>query len=48
MVKKEYVLTPEEALYKLYRREGKNDLLTRVKSMDLMRIATTILDRIEN
>ena len=46
-VKKEYVQTPEEALYKLYhRRKDKTDLLTRVKTIDLMRIAIEIKDKI--
>jgi len=43
--KKERVYKPEDALYKLYGRQNRNDLLTRVKTIDLMSIATVVLNK---
>lgn len=43
--KKEYVSYAKDALYKLYKRKGRNDILTMVKTIDLMRISIKILDK---
>lgn len=44
--KKEKVDKPEDALYKLYGRKNRNDLLTMVKTIDLMSISTVIINKI--
>jgi len=44
-VKKEWVKTPEEALYKLYRREGRKDAITLVTSYDLCYISTKLISK---
>lgn len=36
---------PEDALYKLYRRKGRNDILTKIKTIDLMFISEKILEK---
>jgi len=44
-IKKEWVKSPEEALYKLYRREGRKDAITLVTSYDLCCIATKMMKK---
>ena len=39
---KEYVTSPDKALYCLYQRSGRKDIMTLVKTIDLMAIATSI------
>ncbi len=45
-IKKEWVKTPGDALYKLYRREGRQDIITLVTSFDLCYISTRIIKKI--
>jgi len=42
---KEWVKTPDEALYKLYRREGRKDIITLVTSYDLCYISTIMIKK---
>lgn len=44
-VKKEVVNSAKECLYKLYRREGRKDLITMVKTIDLMNISCEIIKK---
>jgi len=44
-VVKNYVDTPYEALYGLYQRKGRKDVLTLVKTIDLMAISSRILKK---
>lgn len=44
-VKKEYVKTPREALYKLYRRKDRKDLISLVKTIDLIYICDKIIKK---
>ncbi len=44
-VVKEYVDNTSEALYKLYQRKGRKDIITLVKTIDLMKIAYCVLDK---
>jgi hypothetical protein len=43
--KKIYVLNPDEALYCLYKRNGRNDIITLITTIDLMAIATEIKNK---
>lgn len=45
-IQKKWVTNPREALYKLYRRAGRRDIITLVKTMDLMKISTIIYDKV--
>lgn len=47
-VTKEYVTNPDEALYCFYRREGRLDTLTLVKTIDLILIADKIINKCES
>ena len=40
-----YVGSPENALYKLYRRKNRSDILTMVKTLDLFFISTQVLEK---
>lgn len=44
-VKKERVLIPEQALYKLYGRKDRKDLITLVKTIDLIYIADKLIKK---
>lgn len=44
-VKKEYVKTAKESLYKLYNREGRKDCISMVKTIDLMNISEEIIKK---
>lgn len=44
-VEKIYVGSPENALYKLYRRKNRSDILTMVKTLDLFFISTQVLEK---
>lgn len=46
-VVKQYVDNPDQSLYCLYKRNGRKDVITMVKTFDLMRLATQIIDKIE-
>lgn len=40
-----FVDKPEDALYKLYSRKDRNDMMTLAKTIDLMKIATVIIEK---
>lgn len=40
-----YVTNQEDALYKLYSRRGRNDILTLVKTIDLIYISTSLIKK---
>lgn len=42
-VKKEFVTQAKDSLYKLYQREGRKDIITLVKSLDLVKICCKIV-----
>lgn len=44
-VSKEYVEYSNDALYKLYRRSGRKDTITKVKTMDLIFISDTMIKK---
>lgn len=44
-VTKEFVSDKKNSLYKLYRRDGRKDIITLVKTLDLMKIATKTFDK---
>lgn len=44
-VTKEYVEYSNDALYKLYRRSGRKDTITKVKTMDLIFISDTMIKK---
>jgi hypothetical protein len=44
-VEKIYVDKPENALYKLYKRKNRNDILTMVKTLDLFFISVQVIEK---
>jgi hypothetical protein len=44
-VTKEYVAKPEDSLYKLYRRKNRKDVITLVKTIDLIYICSEIIKK---
>jgi hypothetical protein len=44
---KSFVKNPDESLHCLYRREGRKDVITMVKTLDLMKIAIYVFDKSE-